>query len=264
MGETTKIGWTDHTFNPWVGCTKVSPACDNCYAEGWAKRAGRDVWGHGKPRQRTKTWDQPEKWNAAAAAEGERRRVFCASLADVFDTEVRTEWRADLMVLIEKTPNLDWLLLTKRPKVMAEFFDRHPPPDNVWAGTTVESQKMAALRIPQLLKVPARIRFLSVEPMLEAIDLWKVPGAVRCCGTNTCATVAEPHELCEVYSDIDWIICGGESGPNHRPIDPDWVRDLHAQTVGMQARFFFKQWGGRTPDAGGKLLDGREHCEFPS
>ena len=237
MGETTKIGWTDHTFNPWVGCTKVSAACDNCYAEKWAARAGRDVWGHGKPRQRTKTWGEPVKWDEAARLAGVRRRVFCASLADVFDAEVPPEWRSDLFALIDKTPNLDWLLLTKRPKVMADFFCGRQVPANVWAGTTVESQSMARARIGELRKVGARIRFLSVEPMLE-----------------------------EVSPDLDgihWVICGGESGPGYRRINPAWVRSLRDQCTAAGVTFFFKQWGGRTPEAGGKILDGRMHCEFP-
>lgn len=254
MGETTKIGWTDHTFNPWVGCTKVSAACDNCYAEGWAKRAGRDVWGHGKPRQRTKTWGDPIKWDDAALAEGVRRRVFCASLADVFDTEVPVEWRLDLIALIQATPNLDWLLLTKRPKVMAEFFAHQAMPDNVWAGTTVESQKMADLRIPDLLRVPAKIRFLSVEPMLGAVDLHDV----------VCRETGASSACPQCFSLLDWVICGGESGPGHRPIDPAWALSLRDQCRRSGTKFFFKQWGGRTPDAGGKILDGREHCEFPA
>ena len=116
MAENTKIEWADHTFNPWTGCTKVGPGCDHCYAEGWAKRSGQVQWGHGAARRRTSeaNWKQPMRWNAEAERIGVRYRVFCASLADVFDNEVPAEWRADLFDLIAKTPNLDWLLVTKR------------------------------------------------------------------------------------------------------------------------------------------------------
>lgn len=264
MGEQTKIGWTDHTFNPWVGCTKVSPACDNCYAEGWAKRAGRDVWGAGKLRQRTKTWGEPLKWNAAAKAAGIRRKVFGGSLCDVFDAEVPDYWRDEYHAkIIEPCGSLDFLLLTKRPKVAAAYYARRPVPSNVWLGTTVENQKMADLRIPDLLKVPARIRFLSVEPMLGEIDATEALQD----GHPTQEQIDGPlgmHYLRHGTPRVDWIICGGESGPGHRPINPEWARSLRDQCRRAGAAFFFKQWGGRTPEAGGKILDGREHCEFPA
>ncbi len=256
MGETTKIGWTDHTFNPWVGCTKVSAACDNCYAEGWAKRAGRDVWGHGKPRQRTKTWGEPLKWNAAAKAAGVRRKVFGGSLCDVFDAEVPDEWRDDYHdKIIECCPDLDFLLLTKRPKVAADYYAKRPVPPNVWLGTTVENQAMADARVPMLLKVPAKVRFLSIEPMLGPVDLRD-------------AFIVGPEGGLEWFGArrqmLNWVICGGESGPGHRPIDPAWARSIRDQCAEVNVPFFFKQWGGRTPEAGGKILDGREHCEFPA
>src|SRR3546814_4489006 len=125
MGENSKIEWTDHTFNPWTGCTKVSPACDHCYAEGWSKRSGLVEWGHGKPRRLTSdaNWRKPLKWNDEAARKGVRYRVFCASLADVFDAEVDDAWRDELFALIAMTPHLDWLLLTKRPQVARRYFD---------------------------------------------------------------------------------------------------------------------------------------------
>jgi|SRR5581483_442323 len=197
MGENSKIEWTDHTFNPWLGCTKISPACTNCYAESWAKRSGLVIWGENNERRRTSEsyWKQPIKWNVEAEELGIRRRVFCASLADVF--EPRSDlisWRLQLLDLIRRTPYLDWLLLTKRPEwIMQLLFasietvqcddDRYDdtiiwirnwldqrPPQNIWLGTTVENQEMAAKRIPSLLKMPATIRFLSCEPLLGPIN----------------------------------------------------------------------------------------------
>jgi len=164
MAETTGIEWAHSTFNPWIGCTRVSAACDHCYAATLGHNRFGVEWGAGEPRRRTSpgNWREPIRWNKAAAAAGERRRVFCASLADVFDAEVADEWRQDLFALIDATPALDWLLLTKRPKLMAEWSQRQALPSNVWAGTTVEDQKMANLRIPQLLQVQGgAVRFLS-------------------------------------------------------------------------------------------------------
>ena len=202
MGETTNISWTDHTFNPWWGCTKVSAGCDHCYAETLSKRMGGDVWGHGKLRRRTsaKNWQEPVKWNREAEKRGVRKRVFCASMADVFDNEVPIEWLRDLLDLIRITPNLDWQLLTKRPSRIKRALNtvmssiqrenvpepdiywtllfcwiddwlHHNPPKNVWLGTSVENQDAADARIPLLLKVPAAIRFLSVEPLIGPVDL---------------------------------------------------------------------------------------------
>ena len=178
MAENTAIEWADHTFNPWTGCTKVSPACDHCYAESWAKRSGTVRWGPGEPRRRTTdaNWRLPLKWNAQAQRDGRRFRVFCASLADVFDNEVPTAWRVDLFRLIEVTPNLDWLLLTKRIGNAAKmmFLARGgylPMLPNLWLGATVVTQEEADRDVPKLLAVPARVRFLSIEPMLGPIDL---------------------------------------------------------------------------------------------
>lgn len=195
MAANTKIEWTawvgpdgrsypGFSFNPWVGCTKVAPACDHCYAESWAKRSGMVVWG-GKRRRTTESyWKNPRKWDAAARAAGARPRVFCASLADVFDNKVPESWRADLFRLIRETPHLDWLLLTKRIGIAAALIERalidghlltsrEPawPWPNVWLGATVANQDEADRDIPKLLGIPAAIRFLSCEPMLGPIDL---------------------------------------------------------------------------------------------
>lgn len=226
MGEQTEISWTDHTFNPWIGCTRVSPACDNCYAESLAKRYGWAKWGAGEPRRlaSASTWKNPRRWDKAAKAAGVRRRVFCASLADVFDAEVDDEWRNLLMEEILATPNLDWLLLTKRPNVAKKYFDIVPR--NVWLGTTVENQAMAEARIPILLSIPARVRFLSCEPLLGPL---KLDGP----GWGPVPPIAK----------LDWIIAGGESGPKARPSHPDWFRSLRDQCQAAVVAFHFKQHG---------------------
>lgn len=246
MSENTKIEWADHTFNPWTGCTKVSPGCDGCYAEAWAKRSGTVQWGAAAPRRRTSeaNWRQPLKWNRQAEAEGRRYRVFCASLADVFDNQVPVQWRADLLQLIDLTPNLDWLLLTKRignvvPMLQsieraidgARALDLWPRP-NIWLGATVVNQEEADRDIPKLLKVPARVRFLSIEPMLGPISfegMFANPLDIRD-GTNA-------------LEALDWVIAGGESGPQARPAHPDWFRSLRDQCTAAGVPFLFKQWG---------------------
>lgn len=255
MGEVTNIEWCHHTFNPWLGCTNVSPACDHCYAEKLVTRYGWTKWGAGEPRKRTSAgnWRKPIAWNKKAAAAGVRRRVFCASLADVFDAEVDDQWRIDLMQLIAHTPNLDWLLLTKRPQVAKKYLDKSGVLENIWLGATVEDQKMADLRIPILLSIPAKVRFLSMEPLQELVRLKD-----------------------EWLMHLDWIICGGESGPGARHMNPSWARSLRDDCQRSGTFFFFKQWGDWLPDsptdhahtrvgkkAAGAMLDGREWREFP-
>ena len=248
--KNTTIPWTDYTFNPWIGCTKISPACQHCYAEiatptRVARAEGRELWGKGKPRQRTSaaTWKNPRKWNREAVKNGTRPRVFCASLADWLDDEVPIEWLADLLALIHATPNLDWLLLTKRPEnwkiSVQQTMDQcdfgsaetrywvadwrnGKPPSNVWIGTTVENQKWAEERHVNLMAIPARVHFWSAEPLLSGIDariLWAQHG--------------KPS----------WVIAGGESGPQARPSHPDWFRSLRDQCVAAGVAFHFKQWG---------------------
>lgn len=351
MADRSNIEWTDSTFNPWMGCTKVSPACDHCYAENLMDNRMHTVqWGKGQPRKRTsaKNWKLPLQWNAApfykcitcgwrgdqpdtqggSLTDGlhscpdcnsmnitrARRRVFCASLADVFDKEVPDAWLADLLVLINATPNLDWLLLTKRignfwDRVhkagvilnlrndvgggsagdMAEGWIQQQPPENVWIGATICNQSEALRDIPKLLEVPAKIRFVSIEPLLAPVDLDQV-------------YLSMEHALW-----IDWAIVGGESGPEARPMHPAWVNKLRDQCQGAGVPFLFKQWGewaprkpvaggdeggdlrkgivrylqgdGREPDGhfrrgdaamrrvgkkeAGRLLDGITHTEFP-
>lgn len=255
MAENTKIEWATHTFNPWVGCTKVSAACDHCYAEGWAKRTGQGgLWQGERRRTSAANWRQPYKWNNTAPIGGPRPRVFCASLADVFDNQVPAEWRADLWAMIRETPNLDWLLLTKRPQniakmLRADWGDGYP---NVWLGTTCENQEEAERRIPHLRDVPARIRFLSCEPMLGRLDLDcllyqpcpnfedtvmdPTTGVYECC--RDCDYTGIGEELA-----IHWVIAGGESGPGARPMHPSWPISLRDQCAAAGVPFFFKQWG---------------------
>lgn len=214
MAENSGIEWTDHTFNPWTGCTKVSAACDHCYAEAWSKRSGHVQWGPHGARRRTKTWGNPVKWNKELEGTGRRERVFCASLADVFDNHrsISPAWRQDLWELIEATPNLDWLLLTKRPQNVERFAPSHwwheGFPDHVWVGATVESQKEADQRIPALINIPAKVRFLSCEPLLGAIDLSEWLGDGFFCG-NCGDSGYRPSSRC--CSDPCWVQeCGLE------------------------------------------------------
>lgn len=234
MAENTGISWAHSTFNPWIGCTKVGPGCDNCYAATLMQdRHKRVTWGAGEARSRTKTWDQPLRWNKQAAASGEPWRVFCASLADVFDNEVPDEWRTDLWALIAATPHLTWLILTKRiglaPRAM---------PANVWIGATMVNQDEYVRDIDKLLRIDAPVRFISAEPLLGQINLIRSKAP-------------------------EWLIVGGESGANARPMNPDWVGGLRDQCAELGVAFHFKQWGGRSPKANGHTLDGVDHRAFP-
>jgi protein gp37 len=270
MAENTKIEWADHTFNPWTGCQKVSPGCDHCYAEGWSKRSGVVEWGPHAPRRRTSpaNWAQPLKWNRQAKAEGRRARVFCASLADVFDNHpsITSGWHGDLWHLIAATPHLDWLLLTKRPQNIIKMMpESYGAPawgygwPNVWLGTTVENQTEADRRIPVLLSIPAKVRFLSCEPLLGPLDLTR-------CGRNDLGLRGDALRWPGFSGPsrsfghrIDWVICGGESGPGARPMHPDWARSLRDQCQAAGVPFLFKQWGEwapaiHDPEHGGHVL----------
>lgn len=246
MGENSAIEWTDHTFNPWIGCTKVSPACDHCYAESWAKRSGLVTWGGARRRTSAATWRLPLKIHAAIP-DGQRQRIFCASLADVFDNEVPDEWRHDLFELIRQTPRLDWLLLTKRignakryliPSAMDGAY-------NIWVGATVVNQEEADRDIPKLLEVPARVRFLSCEPLLGPIDLQNIKYGSGLDGWLSAFNEGAWPALGRVH----WVIAGGESGGHARPIDPAWAFSLRDQCRDGGAAFFFKQWGEWAPSS---------------
>lgn len=238
MAENSKIQWTDHTFNPWFGCTKVSPGCANCYAENLMDTIWNKVErGKGNPRKLTseKNWNLPLKWDKEAAKQGVRKKVFCASLADVFDEEISWEWRVKLFNLIRKTTNLDWLILTKRPKIAKEFFDKYEVSDfekesfssKIWIGTSVENQKAANERIPILAQIPVKIRFISGEPLLENVKL----------------NLEEYGRHPDYAFGIDWVIVGGESGNKARRMDLDWVRNIRNQCQQAEVKFFFKQFG---------------------
>lgn len=271
MGENTKIEWADHTFNPWIGCTKVGPPCDHCYAASMMDdRYGRVRWGAGEDRALTSAanWAQPRRWNRAAEKAGKVATVFCLSLGDIWDNEVDPLWRARLMDLVEATPHLIWLLLSKRignaPKMCDPAAGNRVLPRNAALGATMASQEEWDRDMPKLREA-ARVlaplfTFASVEPMLGPIN---------------------------AAGDLpDWVIVGGESGPHARPMHPDWARSLRDQCREDEVPFLFKQWGEWHPDAllytearadgqspppsmkvgkkrAGRLLDGREHNEFP-
>jgi protein gp37 len=234
MGKDSSIEWTHHTFNPWWGCVKVSPACDHCYAESWAKRVGADVWGPESSRRffTDAHWKEPLKWNRDAAKENIRRRVFCASMADVFEN--RDDLKAPrkrLLELIEATPMLDWLLLTKRIHLVKKLLPKgYQLPAHVWIGTTVENSEYAKKRLKYLLELESpSVRFVSCEPLLSLLDL---------------SPFLKPNER---GVRIDWVIAGGESGHGARPMDPAWPADLQAQCEDAGVPFHFKQWGHWAP-----------------
>jgi protein gp37 len=279
MAGFSKIEWTDSTFNPWVGCTKIKrpgnkpSACDFCYAEKWAKRSGQVRWGNFARRRTTESyWRGPLGWNSQASdfhsKFGRRRRVFCASLADVFDNQVDAEWRADLFDLIRLCDQIDWQLLTKRPQNIKKMLPRdwgsgYP---NVWLGTTAEDAISYQQRVNHLLALPAVVKFVSYEPALGPLGTIEVQGETP-----------------------DWIIIGGESGVRAdfaRPTQPQWARDAIAECRRHSVAPFLKQWGSYSnnplviedgltieeamqvdPPANGKgggKLDGEIWREFPS
>jgi protein gp37 len=241
MGFNSSIEWTTHTFNPWWGCTKVSDGCKFCYAEALAKRYGHRVWGTNKPRRLLSEahWQSPLKWEDDAKVKRTRYRVFCASMADVFEENAPAREVRRLWDIIRRTPNLDWQLLTKRPHRIAEnlpddWCDGYP---NVWLGTSVEDQRVLE-RITHLTAIPADVHFLSLEPLLGPLP--NLP-----------------------LQDIEWVIVGGESGSNARFMDKAWVLDIRRQCRIAGVAFFFKQWGGVNKRAAGRLLEGRTYDELP-
>ena len=246
MSDKTGIQWTDHTFNCWWGCTKVSPGCTNCYAESWDARWKGGHWGKDAPRRffGDAHWNEPLKWNRAAEMEGRRHRVFCASMADVFEDRPDLEAERDhLWDLIHRTPHLDWQLLTKRPENMERMlpwgrYGAGPSPwRNVWLGTTVEDQKRADERIPLLLATPATVRFLSCEPLLGPVTLQPV---VEKWARDALEAMKAGEPL---PPSIKWVIVGGESGTDARPFDVEWARSLARQCAEAGIPCFVKQLG---------------------
>jgi protein gp37 len=250
MGAVTKIEWCHRTFNPWWGCTKVSPACDHCYAETWAKRCGLKVWGKDAERRffGDKHFDEPLKWDRAAEKAGERHRVFCGSMCDVMESTNNLDSasamacaRQHTYSLIERTPHLDWLLLTKRPQNFERFLPQawlnHPRP-NVWLLTTVESNEFM-WRVEALLEVRAILHGVSYEPALGPADFSEYlpnPKIRRTLDGRTLPSLA-------------WVIAGGESGANARPPHPDWFRAVRDDCAAAGVPFLLKQWGEWTPKA---------------
>ncbi|MDR1661249.1 MAG: phage Gp37/Gp68 family protein [Azoarcus sp.] len=277
MGANSKIAWCDHSFNPWIGCTKVSPACDNCYAESWAKRSGLVKWGPHAERRRTSasTWRQPFKWNAGAAEKrGIFYRVFCGSLCDVFDNAVPDDWRLELFDMIQKTPFLQWMLLTKRIGNVQDMLDEigcNWIADKTWIGITVCNQEEADRDIPKLMRITATKRFLSIEPMLGAIDLQKFidPWTCSSCGYHgseddsvgiehdgeifdSCPKCGSVYSWYRDYGFmfsecnrnnriIDWVIVGSENGSKRRPIDNNCVANVLEQCRAENVPVFVKQ-----------------------
>jgi protein gp37 len=319
MAENTAIEWADHTFNPWEGCQKVGPGCDHCYAETRnARYVPKDSplrgtapnWGPRAPRRRTsvQNWRKPLHWQANAAAflaeHGRRQRVFCASLADVFDNHdtVLPKWRQDLFELIRATPDLDWLLVTKRignaGQMIGYATGQREPPDNVWLGATIVNQEEANRDIPKLLATPAKIRFLSMEPLIGHVDLTRIStmwfGGAERLNALTGELFGMLGEPAGYTAALDWNIVGGESGEEARTPNIYAIRSLRDQCAAAGKPFLFKQWGEWGPvsdgaregdvlvmektdfirrgqlmrkigkHAAGRLLDGRTHDGFPS
>lgn len=233
MAENSSIAWTDATWNPWIGCTEVSPACDHCYARAMAHHYRWAQWGN-HPRHRTApaNWKKPAKWNREAAAASRALRVFTCSLGDFFDNQVPEQWRHDAWAVIERCECLDWLILTKRPGNIRKMLPANWGTgwDNVWLGITVENQEEAERRIPLLLSVPASVHWLSCEPLLGQLDLRAF------------------------LRRLDWVICGGESGPGRREMDPAWARALRDQCAEAHVPFFMKQMTAPTPHEGEALI----------
>ena len=287
MGAETGIGWTDHTANFWMGCQRVSPGCEHCYAETLVTtRMKLPVWGPPKTTERHRTksaWTDVPRWDRAAKRDGVRRKVFVSSLADVFEDHPQvSRWRAEALDLLAQCDGLDVQLLTKRPEnilrmVPPEWRDEWPA--HIWVGTTVEDQRRAEERIPHLLRVPAEVRFLSCEPLLGAVKLdlreryrprrgscdggcldrdeyTSTDGALRCgrCGYPSSGS---PRP------GVDWVIVGGESGASARPFDLAWARSIVAQCRDAGVPVFVKQIGARpvqvhpaTPRAAATALPG--------
>jgi len=248
MGEGTGISWTDNTFNPWMGCTRISPGCKYCYAVTLTKnRMGLDLWGNDKTRQRTKsTWANVRKWNRKAKKEGRTQLVFIGSLMDVFEDRPELhDMRQDMWDLIWECDALTFQLLTKRPENMSRmmpdgmWFDtKYGPWRNVWLGVTVESQECIG-RIDVLRQMPAVCRFVSYEPAIGPLDL-----------SNG------------VLDGIDWVIYGGES--DGRPDDTQWARDVMAQCREAEVAFFYKQASGHGRANTRDKLDGKRYHAFPT
>lgn len=243
MGDKSAIEWTDATWNPTTGCDQVSPGCDNCYALTLSRRLklmGQPKYQNdGDPRtsgpgfgltEHPGALDAPRLWRKP-------RHIFVNSMSDLFHPKVSGRFIQDVFDVMVDTPRHRYQVLTKRPKRAAALADSLPWPDNVWVGTSIESDEFIA-RADDLRRVPAAVRFLSLEPLLGPVDRLDLTA-------------------------IHWVIVGGESGHSHRPIEAPWVREIRDRCIAGGIPFFFKQWGGRTPKAGGRKLDDRTWDEMP-
>jgi protein gp37 len=239
MANATTIEWTDATWNPVTGCTKISPGCDHCYAERFSERF-RGTRGH--PFEtgfdltlRPERLDQPLRWRTP-------RMIFVNSMSDLFHKEIPREFIARVFDTMERSHWHTFQVLTKRSSVMRDFLrKRHEGrrgPAHIWLGVSVEDGSKVS-RIRHLQDAPAGVRFLSVEPLIGPMGELDLRG-------------------------IDWVIVGGESGPGARPMHADWVREVREQCIAQDVAFFFKQWGGLRPKSGGRELDGREWNDFPT
>ncbi len=242
MAEKTAIGWTDFTLNIWWGCQATSPACDHCFAAALDRRTGGAYFEPGVLPRRTKpqTWNLANRMNRKAIAEGVRLKGFVGSVMDVMDNRVPDDWRAEMWPLLKKNTQIDWQLLTKRAPNIKKML---PPDwgdgyDNVWLGVTVEDRKHGVPRIDHLRKVPAKVRFLSIEPLLEDLGELDLTG-------------------------IHWVIIGGESGAGFRPIRQEWIDPIILQCRAAGVAVFFKQWGGLKTTSGGCEIHGKTIKEFP-
>lgn len=233
MSDKTNISYCDHTWSPWRGCEPVSPGCAHCYASAISKRSGLGPYRKGMDRVLTKDWKKPVRWNGRAIGQ---ERVL-VSMCDPLDDNVPYDWFVRFLELIQDTPNLTWLVLTKRPGSRGKLdFSGFP---NLWLGVSAEDQQRADERIPVLLSIPARVRFVSAEPLLARIgDLWL--------GCKTYAGIP---------SKVDWVIVGGESGPRHRPMEIEWLRSIVEQCKAAGVACFVKQDSHRQPGQQGRIPD---------
>jgi len=234
MAQATAIEWTEATWNPVRGCTKVSPGCKHCYAQTFAER-WRGIPGHPYEqgfdlRLVPEKLEEPLSWTRP-------RRIFVNSMSDLFHESVPEEFIRRVFEIMEQATWHTFQILTKRSARVRELAPRFPWPPNIWQGVSVENARYT-FRIGDLQHVPAAVRFLSVEPLLGPIPSLPLDG-------------------------ISWVIVGGESGSKHRPLDPAWVREIRDECVAARVPFFFKQWGGRTSKAGGRVLDGKKWDQMP-
>ncbi len=235
MADRSAIEWTDATWNPVTGCTKVSPGCAHCYAEAMTLRFGMGkpfLPGRSEIKLHADRLQLPLTWKA-------HRRIFVNSMSDLFHREVPVAFIRQVFDVMAQGSQHVFQILTKRHEQLRALAYELDWPQHVWVGVSVEDQYWANQRIPSLVTVPAGVRFLSVEPLLEPVNL-------------------RPY-----LRDLQWVIVGGESGPKARPISPDWVRRIRDDCWAAGVPFFFKQWGGRTCKAGGRMLDGRTFDEMP-